>query len=272
MPNKVFTIAGIVRDNNQNLITGAVVNLRNTGNGEELATDDRSTTNSAGEFSVNAANLTTDFTDGQGYEITITHSDYADKKYTGTLTAANGTDFINVYLELLGFKKVVSVRELVNHNIKGTVLSKFEQTFQVWANNKAATASATVVTANGEGRGKGVTKSGFPGVNLEEGETAFITSITCNVRTASKVCSFEVVKCSAVNGEGTAVSVSGEVHLVNGTIATTRPAPFVKKFDYPIKVKYDSSNALSVGVSLNGTDTSTMVDFIMEGFILGGVE
>lgn len=267
MPNENHPIGGKVYDNNNNTISGATVYLIDTTTGERTPTAQNKTTNSAGEYIVNAYDLPSGASDGDNYEVVVTKTGYEETRITGTMTFGSPEEDADIYMEVDNHTMPFTTRDHLRlQNLKST-LSKFKQNFIVWANNKApASATAEVITSGGGGRGKGYTTSGNPVVNLNSNQVAYITQLTVQVRTASKVCAFEIVKCSAADGGGTATPVSGIVYLANGTLVETKP--FTIKFAEPIRIDYGDDSALSVGIRITATGSSTYVDAMMEGHIL----
>jgi len=263
VPLQSYIIGGHVYDQNQQLISGATVSLINSTTGEVLGTADQATTNANGEYIVNMENLST-YSDGDSYEVFVTKSGYdisIMSKVIGVVDLDKpGESGKDLYLEKKDFKIIGSVRDYFN-------ISSKKQSFMVWANNKQGATSA-VITSGGGGRGRGYTSSGKPVINLKSDQVCYVTQLTAMVRTAAKTCSFEVVKCSSADGAGTVTAVSGQVYEANGTLVEAKP--FTIKFANPIRVEYDADGALSVGVRMAATDTSTYVDFILEGYLLEG--
>lgn len=263
-----YPIGGHVYDNNRNIIAGATVYLINTTTQEQLASAYYATSNENGEYLVNAQNLS-EYTDGDNYEVIATKAGYEETRVTGTISIGGGGEndkdiFMDV--NLYPFKNDNVREQFMEGNYKGKI-SQYNRSFIVWANNKTTSGTAFVITSGGGGYGKGYTKAGIPVINLNANETAYIEQIIFGVRTDAKAANVEVVKCSDADGGGTATSVSGQIYVSRGTSTEYNPIPV--KFAEPIKIPY-SSFAKSVGIKTSGTDTSTYIDVMMIGYVLGG--
>lgn len=268
MPQQSHPLAGHIYDNNQVPLAGVIVYLKNTTAGRASRSDeaDDKTTNSNGEFILNA-NLVT-YEDGDTYEIIATLDGYVIGKVTGTIDIVSGPEQnADIYMSVnLSKFNSGSVRDLLQMGNYGGVLSKFNQTFQVWANDKAATAAAAVIVSGGAGRGKGFPVGTNPIINLVAGQVAYITKIVLTLRTDAKNVYVEPVKCSGADGAGNAVALSGQLYADRGTATQNRPVEI--EFSKPIRVEYNSDSAKSIGVQSAGTDTATKFDFILMGYVL----
>lgn len=263
MPLQTYPIYGKVYDNNGDTISGVTLYLIDTTTREQLDSEYYATSASDGEYELNMAHLDT-YTDGDTFEVVAeAYGKYAETRKTGTVTIANGGSEVNIFMEFSDMDyKGVTVRDVVR--LDG-INSKYKKSFMVWSNNFLASGSAQVVTTGG-GRGKGVTTSTIPIVNLSTPQVCYVRQLTAMIRTASKTCTFAIVKCSSADGAGTATAVTGQIYEANGTLVEAKP--FTIKFANPIRIEYNSTNALSVGVQINASDSSTYVDIIMEGEVL----
>lgn len=266
MPQQSHPIAGHIYDNNQVPIVGVTVYFIDTTTGERSPIANNATTNANGEYILNA-NLVT-YTDGDNYEVVSTYDGYEIGKVSGTIDIDGGpVQDADIYMDVL-LKKLRSgtVREHFQMGNYRGFISKFKQNFQVWANNKAATAAATVIVSGGAGRGKGFSVGSNPVINLVAGQVAYITKIVLTLRTNAKNVYVEPVKCASADGAGTAVAISGQLYADRGTVTQNRPVEI--EFTEPIRVEYNSTSAKSIGIRSKGTDTSTYYDFIMIGYVL----
>ncbi len=266
MPTQSYPIGGKVYDNNWVPIEGATVYAIDTTTGEQLESEFYATTISNGEYMINLQNLTT-YTDGDNYELVITKSGYDEVRITGTINQAGGGDTIDIHIDV--FQSPFTggtVREFLSQgNYKG-ILSKFKRAFMVWVNNQTLTGTAQVLTSGGDGWGKGFTKAASPVINLEPGQSCYVEQVNLMLRTDSKSVTLEVVKCTEADGGGTADAVSGQTYSSRGT--ATRDQPFTIKFANPIRIEYNASTALSVGMQVTGADSSTLIDASMEGYVM----
>jgi len=265
-PTQNLPIAGKIYDNNRVPLVGATVFLVDTTTGEQLSSTYYATTNANGEYILNMQNLS-DYSDGDGYEVISQKTGYEDTKLTGTVSISGGpVSDADLFMEVTNHTINGTSREQTRHLVLKGALSKFKQSFMVWANNLASSATAFVITSGGGGWGKGYTKSGNPVINLNSDEVAYIEQITFMLRTDAKAANVEIVKCSSADGAGTATSISGQIYRSRGT--STEDMPVVIKFANPIRIEYNSESAKSIGIKTSGTDTSTYIDVSMSGYVL----
>jgi len=266
MPLTPHPIYGYVKDHNGNVIAGATVYLIDTTTQEQLSATKYATTNSAGEYELNMVDLTT-YTLGDGIDVTASKSGYITAtKYATTSGAGTSVDIFMDTIKVNVLSTNRTTREVARDIALTGVLARANRAVRVWVNNLAASGSAQVLVASGGGIGKGYTSSGKPVINLAAGEVCYIDQMTCMVRTAAKTCSFEIVKCTAADGAGTATSLIGQIYEANGTLVEAKP--FTIRFSQPIKVSRNYDGALSVGIKITGTDSSTYIDCMLEGMVL----
>ena len=267
MPAQSYPIGGKVYDNNRVPLVGVTVFLIDTTTQEQIVVANYKETNSNGSYILNAQHLPGEYNNGDGYEVRASLKGYSDGRVSGTIVQSGGGDTDkDIFLEVINHKLSATARnQLREMNLKGP-LSRYKQSFMVGANNRISNSAAFVITSGGFGWGKGYTKVANPVINLKPGQVAYIEKITHQVRTASKVNAVEVVKCSAADGGGTPVAVSGQNYIANGTLVESKPDSEV--FANPIRIEYNSVSAKSIGLRVVGTGSSTYIDVKMEGYVL----
>lgn len=267
-----YPIAVKVYTNNQEAIEDATVTVRDTTTREELASDYQESTNSAGEAIVNLMNLESAYSDGDNYELKITKAGYEDTYKTDSVSVAGGGDTHNIYMNVAHSFGRLSVREMLQKGNYGGHLSEYENSFRVWVNEKTLSGSAQTLTSGGGGRGKGYTASTKPVINLNTNQTCYVTKIQFRLATASDNVTFSIVKCANANGGGTATAVTEQFYYSTGATAADDLMPFVYEFAQPIKIKYDSSTAKSVGMRVTGNDSSATLYASFEGFVMEDIK
>jgi len=106
-PNIPYPISGYVYDiDGSTAAEGAVVTALNGTTGEELATPYQSTTNASGEYSIDLANLTSGYSNGDKIVVKVTYSGTDKiKEYATTVVVATGYEEKNLtltYYDVLG--------------------------------------------------------------------------------------------------------------------------------------------------------------------------
>ena len=119
-----------------------------------------------------------------------------------------------------------------------------------WNNDHTCTGSEEVVT------------SGCV-YNLPSDKTFYISSIGMHILTVNKNCTFELVKCSAIDGAGTASPISMKWTLVLGA-AQVEVVPSRIMLQTPIKIVY--STAKSISFRVNGGDNATHINCEWKGW------
>jgi len=129
-------------------------------------------------------------------------------------------------------------------------MAELGDTAWVWSNDHTCSGSEEVITSGGV-------------YNIPSSKEVYISSLGIMVLTVSKSCTFEVVKCTAVDGGGTATPISPKWQLALGP-AQIEIIPRRITLQTPIKVANDTHKSVSYRV--NGVDNATHIMIELKGW------
>ena len=249
--NTNFIIAGIASDGFGNSISGVAVVVSDDTLGERL-TDQ---TDSNGEFSVNLADLNSQWADGNGISVIATRANYSDFSRTYTLVATDGGDDdpgtnLNSEQNIFMAKEETPINYIDDSKMSfGEAMSKIKRAF--WKGVEEYTLTAAFVNRRGVDE--------F--LEIPQGHTAYITQLLTGADDATDDYHVKFMKNAGEAADGAAVQVGREISFNAGTNGNI-------KFKEPIRVTYNSSNARAVQLSIKGGGTASKVSISFKGFIL----
>lgn len=247
-PNEPFVIAGKTLDAFGNGVGNVTISL----SVKEIPNESLSTTSSSnGEYTLNLADLTTQWVAGQ--EVNLSVSGYEPNGRTYTIV--DGDTALNINQDFVMKQPLLLSR--IEDKTAGDFFFKMSQSgraFMKGPEEYTLTASFVNQTADGE----------F--LEIPQDSTVYITGLIVGISgTTDNV----VVNIQKASREDPTIADTAFEKVGRNIDVSPRAGPNVD-FKLPIKIKYNSTSARSVVLGLKGgtADVSTV---IFTGFVLGGV-